>query len=128
MKKLLAAYHVAITGAITAYQYVVVRLAKNMPLTNDEIFDYRVDVASGKLTYLKPGLSEANKLIHLLGLSVGFDKSGKFWWAEDENGEYMRGKSLEEVVLLIAVVYNSEHINNFKPEYELDATELDTQT
>ena len=50
-----------------------------------------------------------------------------YWWAEDENGEYVRGKTQEEVVLLIAVIYNSDIISNFRPEYELDAAQLDNQ-
>lgn len=96
-----------------------------MPPTDDEIFNYRVDVANGKISYSKPTINEAIRITKLLGLTIGFDKEGKFWWAEDENGEYIKGKSFEEVALLIAIVYNSEKINNFRPEYELDATHMD---
>lgn len=112
----------------SAYQYCIVFLAKKMPMTDDEMFNYRIDTATGKLSHIKPGLIETVKLIKLLGLATGFDRTDKFWWAEDENGEYVRGNSLEEVVLLIAVVYNNERINNFKLEYSTNVTKLDTQT
>ena len=110
---------------ISAYQYVMVCLMKKMPPTDDEIFNYRVDVANGKIAYSKPNLNEAIRLTKLLGLTIGYDTKEKFWWAEDQNGEYMKGKTFEEVALLIAVVYNSDKINNFRPEYELDAEFMD---
>lgn len=113
---------------VSAYQYMLCCLVKRMPPTQDEIFNYRVDVANGKIAYSKPSLAEAQRLHHLLGLTIGFDKEGKFWWAEDENGEYMKGNSYEEVALLIAVVYNSDRINNFRPEYETDAESMDPKT
>lgn len=110
---------------ISAWQYLVVCAAKKMPPTEDEIFNYRVDVANGKIAYSKPSIHEAIRITKLLGLTIGFDREGKFWFAEDENGEYIKGKTFEEVALLMAVVYNSDKIDNFRPEYELDAKYMD---
>lgn len=120
-------FKVILDKLVSAYQYIIVSLAKKMPPTDDEIFNYRVDVANGKISYSKPTLNEALRITKMLGLTIGFDTQGKFWWSEDENGEYVKGKSFEEVALLVAVVYNSEKINNFRPEYELDAEYMDTK-